>query len=248
MSVWKRIVRYLRGRIERKLDEVEDPGILIDQLVREMKENQVKNREQAVLAITQKNNLQTEVNRQERLAAEYEKKATIALQTGNRELARQILREKATVETTLGMLRNSLAVAVEAAEKVKIAIRAEEERIRQRMAEAQGMQARWNQARIQENIQTALGQFNLNDNQTSWEEVEKRIQERESRSLALGELQHISIEAKLDEIEMYQKDIGVEQELEELERRLALGGSPAPNYNTGNVQQTQTLGGGGFTR
>lgn len=248
MSVWKRIARYLRALIEGNLDKWEDPGVIIDQLVREMKENQIKNRELAVQAITQRNSLQSEVNRQERIAAEYEKKAMVALQAGNRELARTLLKEKATVETTLGMLRQSLAVANEAAEKVKIAIRTEEERIRQRIAEAKAMQARLKQAQIQEQIATTLGQVNLNDNQTSWEEVERRIQEKESRNDAITELQRGSIEAKLAEIEVYQKDISVEQELEAMEQRLALGGSPTPRRITGDVQQEQTLGGGGISR
>lgn len=245
MSLWKRIMRYLRGQIEHKIDTWESPDILIDQLVREMKENQVKNRELAVQAITQKNNLQAEVDRQERMAAEFERKATLALQTGNREAARQLLREKATVETTLGMLRQSLAVALEAAEKVKTAIKSEEERLRQRMAEAQAWKARLYQAQVQEKMATAFGQFSLNDNQTSWDEVERRIQETESRGLAIGELHHLSMQAKLDEIEMYQKDIGIEQELEELERRLALGGSTAGTSNASEIHQGQIHGGGG---
>jgi phage shock protein A len=252
MSVFQRIARYLRARFHHEMDKVENPAVLIDDLVREMKEQQVKNREQAVFALTQKNSLQAEVNKQERMIAEYEKKATIALQSGNRELARQILREKATFDSTLGMLRQSLAAATDSAEKIKLAIKTSEERLRQRMAEAQAMHARLKQAEIQENIHKTLGNFSFNNNQTSWEEVEQRIQQKEARGIAIDELQRINIETKIDEIEMYQKDIGVEQELEELERKLAFGGSPAPtyvpttNYNVDDAVDSlqQKLGGG----
>jgi len=42
-------------------------------------------------------------------------------------------------------------------------------------------------------------------------------------------------------------DVAAEQELEQLEQRMAMGGSPASNYttNTNNVQQIQTVGGAG---
>ncbi len=62
--------RYLKALISGKLDKWEDPEIILNEAVREMKENQIKNRELAVQAITQKNNLQAEVDKEERLVAE----------------------------------------------------------------------------------------------------------------------------------------------------------------------------------
>jgi hypothetical protein len=145
-------------------------------------------------------------------------------------MAKQFLKHKATVEKTLGTLRQSLAVAIEVTEQVKVAIQAEEARLQQ------------------ENLQTTLGQFNFNENQTSWAEVERRVQEKESRVGAIKELQNLGIEAKIHEIEMFQLDLSTEQELEALERKLGIGGSPALNYNTGAVQQIQNVGGGEVTR
>ena len=55
MSVFKRMMRYLRALVMGKLDELEDPELMINETLREMKENQIKNRELAVQAITQKN-------------------------------------------------------------------------------------------------------------------------------------------------------------------------------------------------
>ncbi len=71
MSVLKRMMRYLRALIMGKLDELEDPELMINETLREMKENQIKNRELAVQAITQKNNLQAEVDKLERSVTDY---------------------------------------------------------------------------------------------------------------------------------------------------------------------------------
>ena len=87
---FNRAWRYLLALINGNLDKWENPEIILNEAVREMKENQIKNRELAVQAITQKNNLQAEVDKEERLVAEYERKATLALQSGNRELAKAI--------------------------------------------------------------------------------------------------------------------------------------------------------------
>src|SRR5437764_1017451 len=48
MSVFKRISRYLRALIMGHLDQLENPEMIINEAVREMKENQIKNRELAV--------------------------------------------------------------------------------------------------------------------------------------------------------------------------------------------------------
>jgi len=117
---FSRAWRYLRALISGKLDQWEDPEIILNEAVREMKDNQIKNRELAVQAITQKNNLQAEVDKNERMVAEFERKATLALQSGNRELAKQFLKEKALYDQTLQSMRGNLAAASEASEKVKI--------------------------------------------------------------------------------------------------------------------------------
>ncbi|MCS6775783.1 MAG: PspA/IM30 family protein [Chloroherpetonaceae bacterium] len=244
MSVFKRIFRYLRALIMGKLDEWEDPEIIINEAVREMRENQIKNRELAVQAITQKNNLQAEVDKQERLVADLESKAMRALQAGNRELAKQFLKEKSIVEQTLASMRQNLAAATEAAEKVKIAIKQEEERIRQRTAEALALKANMKQAQIAIKINQALDQFQLSDNENQWNVAKERIQNLQSRASAMAEVANSSIDAKLREMEMSQMDVEADRQLEELERKLSLGGSPAINYGASNVQQIQTVGGG----
>src|SRR5579871_4399913 len=108
-----RFFRYLRALINGNLDKWENPEIIINEAVREMKENQIKNRELAVQAITQKNNLQAEVDKETRLVAEFERKATMALTGGNRELAKSFLREKALHDQTLQTLQGNLASAIE---------------------------------------------------------------------------------------------------------------------------------------
>lgn len=242
---FSRAWRYLRALISGKLDQWEDPEIILNEAVREMKDNQIKNRELAVQAITQKNNLQAEVDKNERMVAEFERKATLALQSGNRELAKQFLKEKALYDQTLQSMRGNLAAASEASEKVKIAIRGEEERIRVRTSEALAMKANLKQAQIQIKINKALDQFQFSENEQGWSSAKDRIQSLQSEAQARGEVTSTSIDSKLREMEVSQMDVEADRQLAELEAKLSLGGSPANNYTTNTVQQVQTVGGGG---
>lgn len=242
--MFQRVWRYLNALINGKLDQWEDPEIILNQAVKDMKENQVKNRELAVQAITQKNNLQTEVEKSERLSAELERKATIALTAGNRELAKQFLKEKAITDQTLNSMRANLASALDASEKVKLAIRGEEERIRQRTSEALAMKANMKSAQIQIKINKALDQFQFSDTEQHWTGVHERITSMQSEASARAEVASTSIDSKLRMMEVSQMDVDADRQLAELEAKLSMGGSPANQYTTSTVQQVQTLGGG----
>ena len=240
----QRAWRYLKALISGKLDQWEDPEIILTEAVREMKENQIKNRELAVQAITQKNNLQAAVDKEERTVLEYERKATLALQSGNRELAKQFLKEKALHDQTLESMRTNLVSATEAAEKVKLAIKSEEERIRRKTAEALAMKANMKQAQIQIKINKALDQFQFSENEQQWSHVNERITSMQSEASARAEIANTSIDSKLREMEVSQMDVEADRQLAELETKIHMGQSPATNYNTGTVQQVQTVGGG----
>src|SRR5689334_17999618 len=167
MVMFRRFFRYMRALIMGKLDQWEDPEVIINESLREMKENQVKNRERAVQAITQKNNLQGMVDKEEKICRDLEAKATIALQNGNRELARSLLREKGQHDVTLTQLKTSLKQAEETAEAVKTAIRREEERFRVKTAEALALKANMKQAQIQIQINKALDGLQFDENAQS---------------------------------------------------------------------------------
>ncbi len=240
-----RFFRYLKALINGNLDQWENPEVIINEAVREMKENQARNRELAVQAITQKNNIQAEVDKETRLVAEFERKATLALQGGNRELARSFLREKAMHDQMLGTMRGSLDAATETVERVKLAIKQEEEKIRMKTTEAMVQKTNLKSAQIQISISKALDGMQFSDSEGQWSAATERIQSLQSEAKARVELGNNSMDSKLRELEMSQMDVEADQQLQVLEQKLTMGGSPANAYNTNQVQQVQTVGGGG---
>ena len=237
----------MKALMQGKLDQWEDPEIILGEAVREMKDNQVKNRELAVQAITQKNNLQSEVDKEERMVAELERKATLSLQSGNRELAKQFLKEKGLHDQTLTSMRASLAAAIDSSEKVKIAIRQDEDRVRVKTAEALALKANMKQAQIQIKINKAMDQFQFSENQQQWTQAEDRIKSMQSEAQARAEIGNTSIESKMREMEVSQMDVEAERQLAEMEAKMAFNTvNPAANYNTAQntATQYQTLGGG----
>lgn len=234
----KRFFRYLRALFMGKLDVMEDPEVILNEALREMRENQIKNRERAVQALTQRNNLQNLVATEEKTCQNLEAKATMALQQGNRDAARQLMREKLQHDGTLTQLRTSLDQANQTCEAVKTAIQREEEQFRVKTAEALAMKANMKQAQIQIEINKALDGFQKDETSQSWDRAEERIRTMQSEAQARSEISGTSVNARLAQIQDAQVDVEAEDALNSLEVKMGL--AKAPEAAKPTVQQPVT--------
>lgn len=233
-----RFWRYLVALITGKLEQLEDPEILLDQARREMNETLARNRERAIQAITQKNLLQVEVEKLGKVVRDLEAKAELALKQGNRELALQLVREKKAQEGALAALRTSLEQAAQTVETIKTAIRRQEEEVRVRTAQALAMKARWKQAQIQTAINKALDGLSLENLESSWEVASEKIQKAEAEALARQEMAASSLQGRIVQLQEAQVDQEAEEELRKMEARLGLRKEEVVVEESSQPQQT----------
>ncbi|BCW96577.1 MAG: PspA/IM30 family protein [Fimbriimonadales bacterium] len=215
---WRYLVAWVTGKVE----QLEDPEVLLDQARREMQQTLARNRERAIQAITQKNMLQAEVEKLERTVRDLERKAELALQQGKRDLALQIVREKKAQESALETMRASLQQAIETVESIKLAIRRQEEEVRVKTAQALAMKARWKQAQIQTAINKALEGISVENIESSWSSAEQRIQRAEAEASARQEMAAQSLQGRLAALQDAQIDHEAEEELAKIEQRLGM--------------------------
>ena len=227
-----RIMRYLKGMLGFKLDQLEDPEILLQQATQEMKEAQAKNRERAVQAITQKNNLQALVDQTQKMVDNLQAKAELALKNGDRDLARQLLVEKGQYDATLQSTKVSLQQALETTEAVKNAMRREEERIRAKTAQALAMKAQWKQAQIETSMNKALEGMSADGTDQASERAAVKISNARSEGQARTELARESLSGKLAGLEDVQAGNAADAELAAMEQRMGLAPKPQPTSTT----------------
>ncbi|MCH8979735.1 MAG: PspA/IM30 family protein [Armatimonadetes bacterium] len=219
----KRFFRWLKALFSKTMDSLEDPDMMLDQARRDMQEALVQNREKAVQAITQKNRLQQMLDERERKVVQLESQASMALQQGNRDLARQFLREKASEDGTVATLKTTLAQAVETVEAVKAAIKRQESDVRKKTAEALAMKAQWKQAQIQTSISKALEGLTFeNEYEGSFAAVKEKIQDKQAEAQARSEMMSGSVQGKMMQMEDQAMDYAAEEELKKLEVKLGL--------------------------
>ncbi len=221
-----RMFRYLKGLLGFNLDKLEDPEILLQQATQEMKEAQAKNRERAVQAITQKNNLQALVDQTQKMVDNLQAKAELALKNGDRDLARQLLVEKGQYDATLQSTKASLQQALETTEAVKVAMRREEERIRAKTAQALSMKAQWKQAQIETSMNKALEGMSADGTDQAFERAAAKISNARSEGQARTELARESLSGRLAGLDDVQASNAADAELAQMEQRLGLATAP----------------------
>ena len=232
--MFDRIWRYLKGLLGFKLDQLEDPEILLSQAQDEMKAAQAKNRERAVQAITQKNNLQAEADKTQKIIDNLQAKAELALKNGDKDLARQLLVEKGQYAGTLTTIQGSLQTALEMTEQVKIGMRREEERIRAKTAEAMALKTQWKQAQIETSMNKALEGMTGAGTDQAFERAASKIANARSEGQARTELARESLSGKLAGLDDAQAHSAADVELEAMEQRLGL----APKAGTASAPVT----------
>lgn len=229
----KRFFNYIKSLFGVALDKVEDPELLLSQAQREMHEMHAKNRERAVQAITQKNNLQQMVDDLQKRTDNLQAKAELALKRGDRDLALQLLKEKQSYEVSLSTTKEHLAQAIETSEAVKTHIKREEERIRQKTAEALAMKAQWKSNQIQIAINKQLDSIgNIEDSTQAFGRAQEKIRNATSEAQARAELAKGKVSEKLAQLDAAEHDVHAESELAALEAKLGMGSAPAPQVTT----------------
>lgn len=221
--MFKRFAAWLRAIFNRGMDRLEDPELMLDQARRDMQDTLRQNKEKAVQAITQRNRLQQMMDEAVKKAATLESQATLALKQGNRDLARQFLREKQSSDASIQQLQGTLAAAQETVEQVKVAVKRHEEEVRKKTAEALQMKAQWQQAKIQESITQALQGLTFeNEFEGSFAAAREKIQNKQAEAAARTEMFQGSMDGKIMQMQDQSLDMAAEEELQKLEQRLGM--------------------------
>lgn len=228
-----RIIRYLKGLFGMKLDDLEDPEVLLEQAKQEMQVSQQRNRERAIQAITQKNELQKQVDDLNKTIDNLQSSAEKALKQGDRDLARQLLVEKQQYDGTLVSSKAALQSAMDATESVKVAIRHEEERIRAKTAEALALKAQWKQSQIEISLNKALDGMSAGGTDEAFQRAQAKIAHSRSESMARTELAKENLGTRLAGLQDVSAQNAADDELSKLEQKMGLApANVAPAINS----------------
>ena len=232
MGILDRISTILRANINDMLDKSEDPEKMLEQILRDMESQIGEARGAVATMIAQEKELKVDMEENERLTTEWQRKAELALSRDQEDLAREALKRKNQYATNAVTYRHQWEAQVEMVGKLKDQLRQLESKYQTALSQKDVLIARRRRAQAQAQVSKTISGMPKMDAASELDRMERKIRGEEAKASALAELGNDSLESQFAELE---EDAGVEDELAALKAKVK-GGSPAAAATTTTEQ------------
>lgn len=230
MGIFARLARLIQSNINALISSSEDPEKMLNQLIRDMTEQLALAKKQVAGAIADEKRLARQVEAEQQMAAEWEKKAMLAVRASNDALAKEALARKKEHESLATQLQDQWQKQKTAVDQLKLALRALNNKIEEAKRKKGVLIARKKRAEAQKQIHETMSGLKNASAFEAFEEMAGRIEQMEAEAEASAQITEEFtgdiLAHKFAELETTQ---GSEDELLELKRKMGLApAAPAP--------------------
>ncbi len=217
MGIFSRFSDIINSNINTLLDKAEDPEKIIRLVIQEMEDTLVEVRSNAARTIAEQKTLRRRLARIREEAAEWQRKAELAIRKGRDDLARAALTEKSTLERAAAAMEEEMGEVEEQIAHLNDDIARLQAKLEDARARQKGLAMRQKTVASRLKTRDTLADDRINSALSRFEGLEQKIDHLEGRVEAhdLGQGRRLD-----EEFEALEKDEHVEAELEALKRRL----------------------------
>ena len=250
-KAFKRWWKYMTAKVSSGVDERADPKIQLEQAIAEAQEQHRRLKEQAANVIANQKQAEMRLNRSmeeyERLNANARQAilmADEAQRTGDdkkmqeytaaaESFANRIIALEGEIEQGKSLVLQSS----QAAEQAKAAVSQNASALQKKLAERQKLMGQLDQAKMQEQMNTAMAQLSetVGADVPSFEEVRDKIEARYARAKSVSELTEQSVESNMLEIEAAARNVEAQARLTQIREQLGLAPAATAEVGTGTT-------------
>jgi phage shock protein A len=257
LKLLRRMSRYVTALLTGKFNEMADPKVQLEQALIEAQEQHRRLTEQAANVIANQKQAELRLNRalQElekvngsarkavMMADEASKRGDAAKAAEYTRAAESFAQRLISVEKEVEDLKTLSLAAAQASDQAKGAVSQNSMALQKKLAERQKLLSQLDQAKMQEQMNTAMASLSqtIGQDVPSLEEVRDKIEQRYSKALGHAELQGESVETRMLEVEHAQMDSEAQARLSEIRSQLGLA---APTEAEGTATPEVQPGGG----
>jgi phage shock protein A len=226
--VFARLLNLFKAKLNKGMSKLETPEVLAEQALNELESNLKKVKEAVIASMTNEKMLEGQIKKAQDDIASWEKRAAVAVEQNNDELARQCLQKKMDIAPNISGLTAQLEAQKKSTADLKARNAELDQELREFRTKQRGLVARGNAS-------DAVAKANelLSSGPSGVGKWEQKIQEKEYKAAALQQMGQESSSAK--QIQDLDGKFEVEDELAALKQKAApklivdtgSGGAPA---------------------
>ncbi len=236
--------KYLGAKLSGDFNERADPKVQIEQAIQEAQDQDRRLREQAANVIAGQKQSEMALNRSMDelgkvnnntrqallMAADAEKAGDAKRATELNTTAGVLAGKLVTLEKTIEDQKSMVLQGTQAADQAKAAVQANSTMLQKKLADRQRLLSQLDQAKMQEQMNSAMASMNATVGQDvpTLDEVRAKIEARYAKAKATSELNSTSVESHMMEIETATADVEAQSRLSQMKAELGLTPAPAP--------------------
>jgi phage shock protein A len=218
MGLLDRVRNIVRANVNDALTRAEDPVKALDQMIADWNADLVKVRQAAALAIAAENRLQAEYDQRVQTAGEWQRRAALAVDRGDDDLARQALGRKLQYQHEADQLNESIKAQSGHLDELRANVQDLENRVQQAVMQRNQLVARYQGARATRALEETMSR--TGGGGQVLERLEAKTVDAEAQAAAYHELSRDSLEDRFAQLEA---GPSVDDELAALKKQRLLG-------------------------
>ena len=227
MGIFSRLGTLIKSNLNDLISKAEDPQKMLNQIVVEMQNQLVEAKKQVAVSIADEKRLKKNWDEQVELSAEWERKAMLAVRSGDDALAKEALLRKGDHDKQQLEFEKQWGLQKDAVEKLKEQLRTLNDKIEEAKRKKNILVARQKRAEAQKAIQDTMRGLSDNSAFDTFERMSQKVDQIEAESEAsteLGaELAGDTLQTKFKKLE---SGSGSDLALAELKAKMGLGPMP----------------------
>lgn len=226
MGLFDRLSTMLRSNINDLISRAENPEKMLNQLILDMKSQLAKAKQQVASAIADEKKLQADAEAEKKQAADWERRAMLAVNEGRDDMAKQaLMRYNEHLQGAQQLHETWLRQKAET-EALKSSLRQLNDKIEEAKRKKNILVARAKRAEAQQRIQETMSGLSDKGAFESFERMTEKIEASERKALAAAELQEeFSGDTLTRQFESLEYHGSADQQLIELKARMGLLGA-----------------------
>ncbi len=238
INVFRRWWKYLAAKANSDLEAKADPKIQLEQAIQEAQQQHRSLKEQAANVIAHQKQTEIKLNRvmedYEKISANARQAVMMADDANKRGDAEKTLQYTQTAESFANRmialereiedLKSLHLQASQASDQAKSAVNQNSALLQKKLGERQKLLSQLDQAKMQEQLNTAMTSLNeqVGQDVPSFEEVRDKVEQRYAKAKGAAELQESSIEGRMIEVEQASLNVEAQARLSEIRSQLGL--------------------------
>ena len=223
MGIFARLAALLKSNLNDLISSSEDPEKMLNQIVLDMSNQLLEAKRQVAASIADEKRLAKQVEQETANATEWERRAMLAVRSGDDALAKEALARKKEHQTLAEQFQDQWSKQKQAVDQLKLALRALNNKIEEAKRKKNLLIARKKRAEAQKAIQeTMTGLKNASAFET-FDRMAGRIEQMEAEAEAHAELNEEAsgdtLAHKFRELEVTK---GADEDLTSLKRKMGL--------------------------